>query len=293
MSFEQYETSPYSGTPERLFLFTMGNRQWAYVNHAEPVVRGALTYQPEVISMGNIVQDLNEAPPSIEITMAATAEVAQQFIPYQPVFPMQVSVFRRHRDDPDAEYLIEMMGDVAAVAFDEEEGMCVFTCRMVSSNLDRKAPWPIYQGPCNYALYGPGCQVNKEAYKVETAVSDVQETDIFSTDFASKPDGWFRTGFVRRESTGEVRFIIDHVGNKLTLQTPFVDLDPGDAVTAYAGCNRLYDTCVSKFSNGHRYAGFEWIPQKNPFADNVYGTGGPGGSGLTPDQILRAFGFRR
>lgn len=279
MTFAEYETSPYSGTPERLFLFTCGNQQWAYVNHAVPVLRGATTYQPEIIAMDNIVQNLGEGPPSIDISMASSAEVAQQFIPYQPIFPMLVSVFRRHRDDPDSEYLIEMMGDVASSAFDEEEGMVTLQCRMVSSNMDRKVPWLIYQSPCNYALYGPGCRVNREDYKVVTVAADVVEDSIYSNDFATKPDGWFTAGFIRRDSTGEVRFIIDHVGNRITLQTPFVEIGPGDAVTAYAGCDRSFATCKAKFNNGHRFLGFQWIPQKNPFKDNVYGNGSPSGSG--------------
>lgn len=282
MSYADYEVSEYSGTPERLFLFTCGNEQWAYVNTSKPVLRGAVTYAPEVISMANIVQNLGEGPPSIDITMSSSAAVAQQFVPYQPIFPLLVTVFRRHRDDPAGEYIVEMMGDVAAVAFDEEEAMCTFQCRMVSSNIDRKVPWLIYQSPCNYALYGPGCQVNKEDFKIETVASDVIEDRVFSNDFATHADGWFTAGYIKRDSTGEVRFVIDHVGNELTLQTPFTDLDPGDAVTAYAGCDRSFATCKAKFNNGNRFLGFQWIPQKNPFKDNVYGTGSSSGGSSSP-----------
>lgn len=292
MSFDDYEISPYSGTPERLFLFVSGNVQWAYNNQERDIIRGSTTYRPTAIAMDNIVQNLGEGPPTVEITMDGATPVAQQFVPYQPVFPLLVTVFRRHRDDPDGEYIVEMMGDVASASFDEEEGLVVFSCRMVSSNFDRRVPWMIYQRQCNYALYGPGCRVNKELYKVETTATSVNDDMILSSAFAAKPDGWLRNGFVKRNSTGEVRFIINHVGGTITLQTPFVDLNPGDAITAYAGCDRSYSTCVEKFDNGPRFSGFQWMPNKNPFVDNVYGTGTPSGGGSSKkgkyDDIIAA-----
>lgn len=279
MTFAQYETSEYSGTPERLFLFSVGNVQYAYNNQEREIVRGSTTYYPAIIAMDNIVQNLGEGPPTVDVTMDSDLEVAQQFVPYQPIFPMKVTVFRRHRDDPDGQYVVEMMGEVAAVAFDEEEHAVVFACRMVSSNFSRKVPWPIYQKPCNYALYGAGCRVNMDDFKLQTQLTSVNETSLRAASFATKPDGWFRTGLVKRDLTGEVRFIIDHVGDELTLQTPFIDLVAGDSLTVYAGCDRSYATCRDKFNNGHRFLGFEWMPTKNPFTDNIYGTGSPAGSG--------------
>lgn len=286
MTFAQYETSEFSGTPERLFRFVMGTQTWAYTNLKDSTVRNSVTYTPEIIAMENIVQNLGEGPPTVDIMMSSDAEVAQQFIPYQPIFPLTVMVFRRHRDDPDGEYIVEMMGDVAAVAFDEENKMCTFQCRMVSSNFDRKVPWMIYQKPCNYALYGAGCLVNRESFKLAAAVTAITNggSTLTSAAFATKPDHWFRAGFVKRESTGEVRFIVAHVGADLTLHTPFVDLDPEDTVSVFAGCDRSFATCKSKFDNGNRFLGFQWIPQKNPFTDNVYGTGSPVGSAGAVDS---------
>lgn len=288
MSFDSYEISPYNGTPERLFLFTAGNTQWSYNNQERDIIRGSVTYRPIAIAMDNIVQNLGEGPPTIEITMDGSAPVMAQFVPYQPVYPLYVTVFRRHRDDPDGEYIVEMIGDVAAASFDEEEGFATLSCRMVSSNFDRRVPWMIYQRQCNYALYGAGCRVNKELYKIETTATAVTNDVILASAFASQPDGWLRNGFVKRNSTGEVRFILNHVGGQITLQTPFTDLNPGDAITAYAGCDRLYDTCVNKFNNGPRFSGFLWVPSKNPFTENVYGTGTAGTSGSSSTNWRKA-----
>ena len=35
---------------------------------------------------------------------------------------------------------------------------------------------------------------------------------------------------------------------------------------AFAGCDRTFATCQSKFGNSLNFGGFPWIPVKNPFA---------------------------
>jgi hypothetical protein len=81
--------------------------------------------------------------------------------------------------------------------------------------------------------------------------------------FATKPNGWFNAGYIEKGT--ERRMIINHAGDTLTLLNPMAGLAVGDAITAYAGCKRDYSDCVSKFNNGERFFGFEWIPARNPF----------------------------
>jgi hypothetical protein len=40
----------------------------------------------------------------------------------------------------------------------------------------------------------------------------------------------------------------------------------GNAFEAFAGCDRSFSTCQSKFGNSLNFGGFPWIPPKNPFA---------------------------
>jgi uncharacterized phage protein (TIGR02218 family) len=227
--------------------------------------------------MSNIVQNLGEGPPSIEITMDATLDVAKQFIPYQPVRPLKVMVQKHHRDDPSDEFIAEFIGEVVSAAFDSEAEQVTFICRMTSSNFSRRVPWMIYQRQCNYGVYTAGCGVNKEDFETVGIIDSVIDSTISASEFGAHPDGWFRAGFVQNERTDEIRFIIGHTGAALLLQTPFVDLLVGDTVYAYAGDDRSYATCHNKFANGHRFLGFEWMPEKNPFTDNVYGSGTPAG----------------
>lgn len=280
MSIDIIESSQYDGAPERLFLFSVGDTNYGYVENARTVTYNNIPYASiALIEMDDIAQALSEDSPTIEIRIDSKAPMVAQFIPYQPVMPMRVRVYRHHVEDPDNEYMTELIGEVASAAIDEETGEAVMSVRMLASSFDRKVPWPAYQKQCNYVLYGPGCQVDREAYKTETTLVDVTANRIASPDFVNSDPLWFALGYVIRVADGQVRWIIWQDGDVLVLQSAFVGAKGGDEVVAYPGCNLLKSTCEEKFDNLPRHMGFPWGPQKNPFTDNIMGTGTPGGGG--------------
>lgn len=294
MTVDALELSDYDGTPERLFLFQMGTDvRWGYLQSSRAYTYLSVEYSPMYVEMGDISQALSESSPTVDIQIDADAAVAQQFVPYMPILPIRVRVYRHHFDDPDDDFKVEMIGEVVSCQFDEEEGKANLSCRMVASNLDRKVPWPQYQKPCNYALYGAGCRINPDDYKTETTAGSVIEERISSADFAAvaalnSDPKWFVNGFVRNRVTKEIRFVIDQEDDVLYLQAPFVGLVTGDLIDAFAGCDRSRETCHTKFDNLDRWLGFGWIPEKNPFVDNVYGTGSAGGpSQAEADKLNR------
>ena len=280
MSIDQLESSAYSGAPRQLFLFTMGDEKWGYCASELPHTHLSVEYQPEVIDMDAITQSLSENSPTINITIHPGAAVCREFVAYQPVKPMRVRVYRYHEWDADGEYAIELIGEVVSSSFNEdtEDRECTLLVRMMASYVERNVPWPVYQKQCNRAVYSPGCGVNREAYKVNVNVLLVIGDQIVDPVFATYPDGWFRVGYVVT-SRGETRFIVWHEGDTVVLQTPLVDANNGDEMTFLPGCDLLRTTCGSKFNNLPRWLGFGWIPSKNPFTDNIFGTGGNSGSG--------------
>ena len=287
MTYLASESGARTGTPEQLFLFSMGATNYAYVYGHKPVTRLSVTYSPENIEMDAIEQSLAEDTPTVSIRISKTAEVCNNFIAYQPRRRMRVRVFRRHREDPDSEYKTELIGEVVSSEFNEEEQVCTLLVRMIAHAMDRRTPWPAYQRGCNHALYGPGCGVSAALYATPTTATTVVGNTITSTAFSGFPDGYFTNGFVET-AQGEARFVLKHVGATLTLTSPFVDLAPSGALTAYAGCDLLKTTCETKFNNLQHFLGFMWVPDKNPFTDNVYGSGNGTGSGKSKTNWRKA-----
>lgn len=272
------EISQNDGAPQRLFLFTMGDQVFAYVNSAKPHTYNGVEYAPMAVSMDDITQALSEDSPTIRIEIDSRSAVAELFIPYMPIIPVKVRVYRHHVYDGD--YKTELIGEVANGSIDAETDNCVLSVRMLASHMDRKVPWPIYQKQCNHALYGPGCRVDRELYKVEATVTGIGPATVQSADFLVPGDPtYFVAGYMVRVATGEIRWIIAQNDDVLTLQTPFLGLAGGEQVVAFAGCDLLKTTCEAKFNNLDRRWGFDDVPHKNPFTDNVFGTGSPGSGG--------------
>ncbi len=277
MTMDSRETSQNEGAPQRLFLFSVGDRLYPYVNSAKPHVHNGIEYRPMAVSMEDLTQSLSEDSPTIRIDIDSQSELAEMFIPYMPVTPVKVRVYRHHRGDN--EYVTELIGEVANGSIDSEVDTCALSVRLLASHMDRRVPWPVFQKQCNHALYGPGCRVDRELYKVETAVTGVDGVYVQSPDFLHEDPSYFVAGYMVRVSTGEVRWIVAQNDAVLTLQTPFLDMRGGEQVVAFAGCDLLKSTCKNKFNNLHRRWGFDDIPNKNPFTDNVFGTGSPAGAG--------------
>ena len=273
------------GSPERLFLFSVGSVNYAYLEGAEVVNRNGIDYEPlALIKMDDIEQALSEDSPTVEIEIDSKAPMVNEFIPYQPVTVMRVRVFRHHVEDEDNEYTTELIGDVVSARIDESSGNAVVSVRMVASAFDRVVPWPSYGKQCVYVPYGPGCQVDRNLFKTETTLTAVVGNKITSPDFAAKAalesdPRWFVLGYVVRVADGQRRWVIRQDDDVLTLQNPFIGATGGDEVEAFAGDDLLKSTCEGKFNNLDRHMAFPWGPQKNPFTDNIMGTGSPAGSG--------------
>lgn len=271
MTLDALETSAHEGTPQRLFLFTMGaSTRFGYAQSTQGATYNSDDYLPMTIDMDNIMQALAEDSPTINITLSSNAAVCNEFIAYQPREPMRVRVYRHHLTDPDGQFVVEFIGEVISSALDEKTGETILLTRMVSSKVDRKVPWPVYQKPCNWALYTSGCGVNREDFRTDAVIQSVIGDEITSPAFAEHPDGWFTSGYMTTPDN-ESRFIIHHEGNLIIVQTPFVRLEVNDVAPTYAGCDRSREMCKDKFDNYRHWLGFGWIPEKNPFTDNAWG----------------------
>jgi len=260
MSYENQEVSRFSGEPVECYRFTIGGDSWFYTSADREIVLPMGTFTPEIIQRGE--QDLSQEDTagSIEIRVARTNPVAALYIPFVPTSAPYISVYRAHRAYEEEAVTI-FVGRITSVKFQGSEA--ILTCSPISQSIDRRFPSLTYQTQCNWTLYSPPCGVDKNAYKDEILISEIDGNDLISGDFSLREDGWFTAGWIKR-SNGDVRFIVDHVGDRVTLMNPFVEIESLETVGAYAGCDRLESTCDVKFGNLLRHLGFSRIPSRNP-----------------------------
>ena len=132
-----------------------------------------------------------------------------------------------------------------------------------------------YGSNCSHFLYDGGCKLSTAPFKVDATVLNINGDKLTAGAFATFPDttsvpsGWWVTGFVERPSTGDMRFIIGHNSDEITLLSAFEDLEPGEVVYAHSGCDHAFTTCKNKFKNEINFGGFPCVPLKNPFEHKI------------------------
>ncbi|WP_116652863.1 DUF2163 domain-containing protein [Pelagibacterium sediminicola] len=125
----------------------------------------------------------------------------------------------------------------------------------------------LYQHLCDAALGDGRCTVNLEAsaYRRNATVSAVRgPATLAVTGLGSLAEGWFTHGFARWTSGKRIGIedaITQHAGGTLGFASPVGNwAEPGDTLTVYAGCDKQFGTCRTKFSNGANFQGFPHIP---------------------------------
>lgn len=273
MTIDASESGTYTGAPLEVYRFMHAGAVYRFTGADENVIVAGETYEPILISRDEVDQSNEDWAGSVTVTVARDNPVSLLFVPYLPIEPVGLFVYRRHRGETD--FVPIFVGKVSSAAWEGSEAM--LTCMPVGEALRRSTPGLAYQVPCNHCIYTNACGVNKELFKVSGAVSAISGETITAAAFATKPDGWFTTGFVQR-ANGDMRFIVSHSGPTVTLMSPFPDLHISEILPAYAGCDRTELTCETKFNNLPNHLGWARIPTLNPYNTDISGMGGSGGS---------------
>ncbi|HZC32200.1 MAG TPA: phage BR0599 family protein [Candidatus Bathyarchaeia archaeon] len=268
-SFASAEYSTASAAPLECYKFFDGTTTYRYTSADLSVTLSVVdsgTYTPKAIERDSIDFSQEDTSQAIAVRLPRTDPLAGLFIAYNPVNPVAVTIYRKHRNT--AEEVTIFVGRIVTVTFDGPQAS--LTCAPISEVFRRRVPSLVYQSQCNWALYGSGCGIAKASFKDSGTVLSVSGPTLRAAVFATRPDGWYENGWAEL-ANGDKRFIIRHVGDTITLQSPFPNgsVGTGSAIDGYAGCDRSEATCAAKFSNLNRHLGFPRIPSRNPYEGSI------------------------
>lgn len=130
----------------------------------------------------------------------------------------------------------------------------------------------VYSPQCRFSLGDSRCQVDVDALEVSGAVTGLLQITApnairkrgFVDTSRAEASGYFDYGqitFTSGDNNGVTRQIETFDGQTFVLW----DILPyrvqiGDTYTAKPGCDKTFDTCKTKYSNGDRYGGFPHVP---------------------------------
>jgi len=266
MSFNGQETSRDSGRPFELYRFTTEDAEYRFTSEDAARTRQGAEWAPVIITHSGTNQNTEVHGGHITVTLPRDHVIASMFVSFIPSTPMFLTIFRGH--DGDNEIVTVFTGRVQSCRFTTDD-TCELDCAPESELLKREIATTVFQRSCNHVLFDAGCRLDKETYKLSGKVS-VTSSDglsLFAGFFASRPDGWWTTGYI--EFGAHKRMIVDHTSTQVVLMHAFPGFEDGMTVIAYPGCDRTYGGCVSKFNNGVNFLGYQWIPNKNPFSSGL------------------------
>ena len=268
MTYATSEASVQSGRPVELYEFLDGTTTYRYTSADGDVVYGGDTYAAVPIARGAVEATSETARLALEITCARSVGVLALFALLPPDDIVAVTVRRLHAGDGEAITL--WMGRVLNVTLNNVSAE--IHCESVYTSLKRVGLRRLYQKGCPHVVYGPGCGLDRNAFKSTKTVSTVSGTSITLAAMGAFVDGYFAGGYLEWESSGgyfERRAIRSQVGGVVTIGFPLPGLAAAASVNLYPGCDHSLATCTGKFANRLNYGGMPYFPSKNPFDGTI------------------------
>jgi len=263
MSYDAREQSEYAGQPQELFLFTAGSTNFAYTSADLELSHNAISYGRADIDVSDIVQSIESEQVEITVTMSRTLDFPKLFVKMLPPFDILATIYRRHYQD--SETIAWWNGQVVATSI--KGAVAEVRCAPLISVYQRLGVRRLFQPTCNHMLYDPDtCRVDPNAFKSNATISAINGSTLDSATFAGQADGYYTAGFIRRPLTGDLRMIVDHVGDTITLWYPFEDMPTFETLEVFAGCDHSDVTCFNKFNNLVNNGSWPTVPLINPSA---------------------------
>lgn len=241
----------------------MGSSVWT-MTAGPDIVYLSETYVETGIKRNGIEQKNELSKATLEVSIPIDHELAISLLTSYSEEVMTITVFTKI----DATYETAWKGRLASIKPGDESLTLNF--ESVFTSLRRPGLRARFQRSCRHALYGRGCGLNFASHGSAAVINAITGSTLTVPEALLQSNGYFTGGMVAA-SDGALSYIINHVGDQLTLQrvnfsilSEFALTGVGTAITLYPGCDHLRSTCNTKFNNLLNYGGFDWIPSKNP-----------------------------
>lgn len=259
-----------------LFRFVEGSLIDTQTRGNKPIVynagSGDETYTPYAIGRGQVENKTEMVRASLQLTLALNNPVALRHLSGVSDTVLTLTMFQQSNSTTT----VAWKGRLAKVKLSGKQ--VIMTFESIFTSLKRPGLRARWQRNCRYAVYGPGCNLDKETFKHTDDITAIASDGITYTigDLSAFEDGYFRGGMIRASNT-VIRFISEHAGNVITLgrrfeflESEFATLGSGNVpVDLFPGCAKNLTVCTDRFSNQLNYGGFPWIPTKNPVGGSI------------------------
>ena len=110
MAYDDYERE--GGSPVEVYHFVRGTDHWRWTSADSTVTVDYEEFVPEPITRGRIQINEEARTGSVDVTVPAENEVAQLFSGPRYYVPVELTIYRVQRDDPELEPVVLFSGEV-------------------------------------------------------------------------------------------------------------------------------------------------------------------------------------
>lgn len=239
-----------------MYDFILDGTYYTFTTKLSPVTFNARTYYPTIIKRGNIKITNNFLKNTLSVSFPLTNSFARKLMLINPEAPVTITLYRNNA--------VYWQGTVISAA---GNGLWIdLDCVSSYSLTTRPFGTRKIQILCSNRLYDNNCKVDKEVFKVISAIASVDTTGLILTMTGlTQPDAYFLDGTI--SINNQSRRILYHVGNIIKVSYGFNTIPSGTAAL-YPGCDLRETTCTTKFNNLPNHAGFKRLPPVSPYDSN-------------------------
>lgn len=251
--------------PRYLYKFVNGDLSFFYTNVGTDQSFGDDVYlSDQVISHTSPERTQDVSKADVTITVPFDCPVLDLHSPFPAPKDTDVTIYKFYEGLTEPTQCFR--GKVLRPRYNKSFAQIL--CQTKLSSLDKEGLPETHANLCTKFLGDGRCPVNLENFRQGITVADIDRS-VYTVTGITQIDTWFRGGTIVA-ANGDVRYIVDHTGDVLTLDNPFppetlAELDDADI---YPGCDRAFATCVTKYGDetgdGAAHGGVTFIPNVNP-----------------------------
>lgn len=258
-----------------LYEFRTGDVVYRYTTRGNDLIALGHPWNGIPLERSAITNSQEAARNDIRVTFPLGHAFADQFLGYGPEQVTTLTVRRNRYDDPD-DFFVFCVYRIVDCEADEEKVQLV--CQTLLNAASKSVGSLVMQKFCPNVVYHRGCNLNKDDFAQVHEVTAIDERCRVVTvpGAAGYADNFF-TGGMLKLPNNSLRYISEHIGEKLVLWRPSPEIgnllsgpEPHD-LTLYPGCDGSLKTCDETFDNLENNRGCYWIPDLNPYGgSNVF-----------------------
>lgn len=198
-----------SKTRRELYTITRGSESFLYTSGDKDITIGENTWTQLAIKRENIESSSDLEKNNLDVTFAIDSDYAQSCLrsALEEISFLTLSKYQNG--------IVTLLWQGRLTAVKPKDSTIVLTFENDYTSLARVGARYKYQRTCANDLYGAGCKLDKEQWKVQTTLASVSGTSLVFRDLDSYVDSYFRLGMFQ-DSNGVFVGIEASSGNTIT-----------------------------------------------------------------------------